>query len=113
MFVYLQFAKEVRKHTNFDLFSRGASEMRESNSIRNFLLSYLSENITFKFEIISQAVSEHSFILGSVCETVVSFFFCFRITGNWATLRTYLCSLLYIHAWVQVYFLSNVGYQDL
>ena len=43
MFVYLQFTKEVHKHTNFDLFSRGASETRESNSIRIFLLSYISE----------------------------------------------------------------------
>ena len=97
MFVYLQFAKEVRKHTNFDLFSRGASEMRESNSIRNFLLSYLSENITFKFEIISQAVCEQSFILGSVCETVVSFFFLLQNywkLGN----SSYLSMFLSLHS---------------
>ena len=36
MFVYLQFTKEVRKHTNFDLFSRGASEMRESKQHPDF-----------------------------------------------------------------------------
>ena len=77
MFVYLQFSyKKIHIHANFDLFCSGASEMRESISIRIFLLSILRGNITFKFEIISQAVSEHSFILVSVCcKTVVVVFF--------------------------------------